>query len=142
MLKRNITYIDYNDQTVTEELYFNLTKAELAKLQVKMDGKYLDHLKYLIANQKVEGIFDFFYNLVLDAYGRRSEDGKKFYKTKEERDEFEASIAFSELLAELINDTPAMSAFSRAILPKDFQGIDVPPIEVVAGDAPALPAFD
>lgn len=139
MLHKTMSYMDYNGTQATDELWFNLTKAELAKLQVKMDGKYIDYLKQLVENKKIEGLFDFIYNLVLDSYGRRSEDGKKFYKTKAERDEFEASIAFSELLAQLINDPEMLKLFTKSILPHDFQDISLDEV-TIADHVTALPS--
>lgn len=126
MVKKTVTYVDYDGNSQTEEHYFNLSKAELMKLRVKMDGKYIDYIQTLVAEQKVEGLFDFFYNLILDAHGVKSDDGKRFVKSAESRAEFESSIAFSEILSEYLNQDPeSMSAFTRAILPPDFQNIPI-----------------
>lgn len=121
MIKKTVTYTDYNGGSQTEEHYFNLTKAELMKLRVKNDGKYLDYVQDLVAQKKVEGLFDFFYNLLLDAHGIKSEDGKHFVKNPETRADFESSIAFSEILAEFLGNAEKMSELTRAILPPDFQ---------------------
>lgn len=120
MLKKEITYTDLNGNTQTDTCYFNLNKAELGRLQVKMDGKYIDYLQDLIAKKKIEQLYDFFYNLVLDSYGERSDDGKHFFKSDLKRAEFECSVAFSEILIDVIGDAEKMASFTKGILPPDM----------------------
>lgn len=120
MLKKTITYTDLNGEQQTDELYFNMSKAELGRMQVKMDGKYIDYLQSLVAGKKIEALYDFFYNLVLDSYGEKSSDGKKFLKSPEKRYEFECSVAFSEVLIDTIGDADKMAAFTKGILPPDM----------------------
>ena len=38
MLKRTITYTDYNGVERTEDFYFNLTRAELMEMHLTTDG--------------------------------------------------------------------------------------------------------
>lgn len=120
MLKKTATYIDYNDEKQTDVLYFNLSKAELGKLQMKMDGKFLDYIQACIEKKRVESLYDFFYNLLLDSYGERDVTGKKFNKNPQIRADFENSIAFSEVLMEIISNVDNMSAFVKGILPPDM----------------------
>ena len=126
MLTKTFQYTDYNGNSQIETLYFNMNKAEIAAMQVRMDGKFIDHIKDLVNGNKVEALFGFFRDIVLDSYGEKSEDGKRFHKSPEMRKDFEESIAFSELIAELMSDPKKVSAFTRAILPPDFQNIEVP----------------
>lgn len=124
MLIKTIEYIDYNGNPQKDTLYFNMNKAEIAAMQVKMDGKFIDHLKQLVTDGKIEALFNNFCDIILNSYGEKSQDGKRFYKTPEMRREFESSIAYSELLTELMTDTDKVKAFTKAILPPDFQNID------------------
>lgn len=129
MLKKEISYTDYNGEKQTDVCYFNMNKAELGRMQVKMDGKYLDYLKSLIEKKRIEALYDFFYNLVLDAYGEKSDDGKRFVKNASMRSDFENSVAFSEILIDIIGDADKMASFTRSILPADMVtaegGVDV-----------------
>lgn len=120
MLKKTITYTDYNGEKQTDVCYFNLNKAELGKLQMKMDGKFLDHIQALIEKRRIGSLYDFFYNLLLDAYGEKDVSGKKFNKSSEIRADFENSIAFSEILMDVISDAEKMAAFTKGILPADM----------------------
>lgn len=120
MLKKTITYTDLNNESQTETFYFNMNKAELGRMQVKMDGKYIDYLQSLVAGKKIEALYNFFYNLVLDSYGEKSDDGKRFVKSPEKRADFECSVAFSEILIDTIGDSDKMSSFTKGILPPDM----------------------
>lgn len=136
MVTKTFQYIDYNGNSQIETLYFNMNKAEIAAMQVRMDGKFIDHLKMLVEGRKIEELFNFFRDVVLDSYGEKSEDGKRFYKTPEMRKDFEASIVFSELIAELMQDPKKVSAFTRAILPPDYQNIEIPDDTISSDAAP------
>lgn len=120
MLRKEINYTDLNGDQQTDVLYFNLNKAELGKLQMRMDGKFLDHIQALIEKKRIESLYDFFYNLLLDSYGEKDVSGKKFIKSKEIRDDFENSVAFAELLMKIISSAEEMAAFTKGILPADM----------------------
>lgn len=120
MLKKTVTYVDYNDETQTDTLYFNLSKAEIGRLQTRMDGKFIDYIQACLERKKIESLYDFFYNLLLDAYGEKDVTGKKFNKSKTIRDDFENSIAFSEVLMDVISNVDKMAAFTKGILPADM----------------------
>lgn len=126
MLTKTFEYTDYNGVKQVETLYFNMNKAEIAAMQVRMDGKFIDHIKELVNGNKVEELFGFFQELVLNSYGEKSEDGKRFHKTPEMREEFAESIAYSELIAELMTDPNRVKSFTRGILPPDFQNVEIP----------------
>lgn len=120
MVRREIEYTDYNGDHQKDVLYFNLSKAELGKLQMRMDGKFIDYLQSLIEKKRIERLYDFFYNLLLDSYGERDVSGKKFIKNEQIRSDFENSLAFSETLMDVISSTEKMSAFTKGILPPDM----------------------
>lgn len=120
MLKKTVSYVDYNGERQTDVCYFHLNKAELGKLQMRMDGKFLDYIQALVEKKKIESIYDFFYNLLLDSYGEKDVTGKKFNKSPSIRADFENSIAFSETLMEIISSIDNMSAFVKGILPPDM----------------------
>lgn len=142
MLVKTFKYTDYNGNPQEETLYFNMTKAEIIAFQVRMDGKFIDYLKQLVSGNKVEELFGYFKEIVLNSYGEKSSDGKRFYKNDKMREDFEASIVFSELIADLMTDTKQVAAFTRAILPPDFQDIEIPTDVIDSDGTPvaSLPA--
>ena len=40
MLKKTITYTDYNGVESTEDFYFNLNRAEITQMELSVDGGY------------------------------------------------------------------------------------------------------
>lgn len=140
MLIKTFEYVDYNGDKQVETLYFNLNKAEIAAMQVRMDGKFIDHLRDLVEGKKIEALFGFFRDLVLDSYGEKSSDGKRFHKTAEMRRDFEESIPFSELIVELMGDPEKVKTFTRGILPPDFQNVEVPDEMISNASVPSLPS--
>lgn len=120
MLRKEISYTDFNDKPQKDIAYFHMNKAELGKLQMRENGTYIDRLQDLVARRQVEKMFNFVYNLVLDSYGERDPEGRKFIKSKEMRDDFEQSLAFSEFLMELVSDGNKLSDFITSILPPDM----------------------
>ena len=132
MISKTISYVDLNGNNQTEEHFFHLSKVEISRMQVKMDGKYIDYLKDLVAGRHIEALFDVFYNLILDAHGEKSDDGKRFVKTPEKRAEFEQSVAFSEFFTEMIGDMDKMAVFTKGVVPADLatnMPEDLPAIE-------------
>ena len=120
MLKKTITYETYDGQSVTEDFYFNLNKAELVELEVSESDGFGETLKKLVTEEDSRKILEMFKQIILLSIGRRSEDGKRFIKSDEIREEFTQTEAYSELFMELAGDAEAASAFVRGILPANL----------------------
>ena len=117
MLKKTITYTDFNDEEATEDYYFHLSKAEIVKLELSEKDGLSEKLQKIIDSKDGKGIVAEFENIILTAYGKRSEDGRRFIKNQELRDEFASSEAYSTLLFELVTDTDAAVEFVNGIIP-------------------------
>lgn len=120
MLAKTVTYTDYNGETQTETCLFNMTRVEIATMQVKMDGMYIDYLQDLVAKRKIEKLFGFIKDFVLDSYGEKSADGRKFVKSAEIRADFENSLAYEQVLMETIESPESMRAFVLGVIPSDM----------------------
>lgn len=120
MLKKPITYTDFNGAEVTEDFYFNLTKAELIELEMGHEGGLSEALKKIVASEDGKRIMEEFKNIILKAYGEKSLDGKKFVKSQHLRDEFESTEAYSELFVSLVTDPEAAAEFISGIMPQDL----------------------
>ncbi len=117
MLKRTITYTDYNGAERTEDFYFNLTEAELTEMELSINGGLSDYIQKIIAAQDAPSIMNIFKDLLLRAYGEKSLDGKRFMKTPEIREAFEQNPAYSMLFMELATDDKKASEFINGIVP-------------------------
>ena len=119
MLKKTITYTDYNDVERTEDFYFNLSKAEIMEMQMGTTGGLAEMIQRIVAAQDAPAIIKIFKDLVLKAYGQKSPDGKRFIKTEELTSEFAQTEAYSQLFMELATDADAAAAFVNGIVPAD-----------------------
>ena len=80
MLKKTITYTDYNGVERKEDFYFNLTKAELMEMEMSTKGGLAEMIQRVVDSKDVPEIIKIFKELVLKAYGEKSPDGKRFIK--------------------------------------------------------------
>lgn len=119
MLKKTITYTDYNGSERTEDFYFNLTKGEIMEMQLSTSGGLGEMLTKLIAAQDMPSLIKVFKDLILKAYGEKSPDGKRFIKSEELSTAFSQTEAFSNLFTELATNADAASAFVNGIVPAE-----------------------
>ena len=119
MLKKTITYTDYNNVERTEDFYFNLTKAEVMEMEMSTSGGMAEMIQRIIAAQDSPAIIKIFKELVLKAYGQKSPDGKRFIKSDEISTAFAQTEAYSNLFMELATDSDAAAKFVNGIIPAD-----------------------
>ena len=117
MLKKTITYTDYNGVERTEDFYFNLTKAEIMEMEMSTTGGLAEMIQRIVAAQDAPAIIKIFKDLVLRAYGEKSPDGKRFIKTEESAKAFSQTEDYSNLFMELATDADAAAAFVNGIVP-------------------------
>lgn len=117
MLKKTVTYTDFNGKQRTETFYFNLTKAEVAEMEATVDGGFSTMLEKIVASNDPKRIVETFKDLVLRAYGEKSDDGRRFMKTPEIKQAFAETEAYSEIFMELAMDAKAAADFVNGIMP-------------------------
>ena len=117
MLKKTITYTDYDGNERTEDFYFNLSRAEVTAMEMSTEGGIQKSLGKIISDQDGKGTVDVIRNLILTAYGEKSLDGKRFIKSPELSEAFSHTEAFSDLFMELLTDADLAAAFVNGILP-------------------------
>ena len=120
MLKKTITYDDFNGQSRTEDFFFHLTKAELVELEVSEKAGFAESLKAIVAAEDGAMIIGQFKRIILLAYGQKSDDGRRFIKNKELCDAFAQTEAYSQLFIELATDAGAAAAFINGIVPANL----------------------
>jgi len=122
MLKKTITYHDYNDVERTEDFYFNLSKAEIMEMEMGTTGGLAEMINKIVQTQDAPAIIKVFKDLILKAYGERSADGKRFEKKNGALAEaFAETEAYSQLFMELATDADAAARFVNGIIPRDMQ---------------------
>lgn len=120
MLKKEITFVDYDGEKRTETHYFNLEKNELIKLEIGSIGGLKESVKRIIEARNGKEIMDAFERIILVSYGEKDLDGVHFNKSEEMSNRFKNSKAYDVLFMELVTDDNAAADFINGILPDDM----------------------
>lgn len=119
MYKKTLTYTNFNDEEVTETFYFNLTKAELADMDINNNGLG-EYIKKIVDAKSKPELIGLFKELLIKSYGVKSDDGREFRKNSAIRERFMATQAYSDLFVELASNEEEAARFVEGILPKDM----------------------
>lgn len=123
MLKKSITFENFDGTTVTEDHYFHLSKADLVELEMSKKGGLQDYIQRIIDSNDGKAILEEFKKLIMLSYGKKSPDGSRFIKSQELRDDFLASPAYDEFFMELVTDAGKAAEFMNGIIPKGMDQI-------------------
>lgn len=125
MIKKTITYTNWNDESVTEDLYFHITKSEILdnvdlrrrfeELKNRLEGAERD-----LSEDDVREVISLIRVLLKLSYGVRSEDGKRFKKSDELYLEFSESAAYDAVLFDMFENPNRAVSFMTGIIPKDL----------------------
>lgn len=118
MLKKTITYTDYEGNEQTRDFYFHLTRSEVIKMENSEIGGLTKLFGKIVQEDDRPKIIKYFDQFIALAYGEKSADGQRFVKSKELSDAFFQCPAYDVLFMELMSDTAACTAFVNAIIPQ------------------------
>lgn len=132
MIKKTITYTDYNGVERTEDFYFNLTKAEIMEMEISTTGGLAEMIQKIVDAKDAPAIIKIFKDLLLKAYGEKSADGRSFRKVDSNGNplylNFMETEAYSQLFMELATNADAAAAFVNGIIPNvENKPIPAPP---------------
>nr|DAP09062.1 MAG TPA: hypothetical protein [Caudoviricetes sp.] len=117
MLKKSITYVDYNGVERTEDFYFNLNKAETLGYVIGFEGGIESFIKKVVQEEDVKKLWDLWSDFILMCYGEKSSDGRRFIKSKELSEGFKQTEAYNNLVMELVSGKGADNAkFVNAVV--------------------------
>lgn len=117
MLKKTITYTDYDGVERTEDFYFNFTEAELMEWQLVTNGGLTSYVQKIVDAKDQPRLITLFKELLLKAYGIKSDDGRRFIKSDEISEEFSQNPAYSILYMELVTNDKVAADFVNGIIP-------------------------
>lgn len=123
MIKKTITYTDFDGAPVTEDFYFHLMEADFIDLDFKYEPygglrKYLtDLIKEIQTNENApkKPMYDFLKEVVSVSVGKRV--GKQFNRDKEVKDRFFQTGAYSKFILDMVNDPSGIPDFFNGITP-------------------------
>lgn len=117
MYRDHRTYVDFNGVERTEDFYFNLSKAEIADMELSTTGGIKDMVDKILEAKDQAKLVSLFKDLIRTAYGVKSEDGRNFIKNDKVREDYFSTNAYSDLYMELATNDQFASQFFEAILP-------------------------
>lgn len=122
MIKKTITFTDYDGVERTEDFYFNLNEAELTEMQLSKVGGLKEWLERMVKSENKVEIMKMFKMIILKAYGEKSPDGRRFIKSDALSEEFTQTEAYNKLFMELVTNETTMSEFVKGIVPSNWSG--------------------
>lgn len=125
MLKKHVKYQGFDGEIIEEDLYFNLTRMDAIELSALYESKDLAaYMDEIVKKEDIASLYRVLKDIVLLAYGVKSEDGKRFIKNEVVKKEFEESLAFAQLIEDLHETDSALSEFVTGIT-SQIRGMDL-----------------
>ena len=124
MYKITKKYTDFNGVEKEEDFYFNLTRADILKMELSEDGGMDKRLDRLVKTQDMKEAIKVFEGLLLLSYGVKTDDGR-FVKSEEARQKFMSSAAYSEIYFDLATNPDEAQRFVEGVVPK-FEQSSIP----------------
>ncbi len=121
MIKKTITYEDYNGVERTEDFHFNLTKAEIMEMELSTTGGFAEMITNIINAKDQPALIKIFKEFICKAYGKKSADGRRFMKSEDILAEFVETEAFSQLYMELATNAEKAAEFVNGVAPAEVQ---------------------
>lgn len=129
MYKITKKYEDFNGVEKEEDFYFNLSKADLLKMELSEDGGMDKRLERLVKTNDMKEAIKVFEGIILMAYGVKTDDGR-FIKNEEVRNRFVSSAAYSEIYMDLATNPEEADKFIRNVVPQlETSSIPAPPLK-------------
>ena len=119
MLKKNITYTNYDGVQETKTFYFNLSKFEWLELEAYTKGGLVENLSLALETNNLKKTIDLLKKILLRAYGERDIETGEFIKSDERAIRFSKTEAFSELFYELAFDEEKAKTFFMGLIPPE-----------------------
>ena len=120
MLLKTITFLDLDGNSLTEDFWFHLNKAEVTEMELEQEGGLTAHLTHIVESNNASAIIGTFKDIITRSHVLRNEDGKGFDKSPEISRRFLQSDAYSELFMELVTDADASADFIKGIVPTNM----------------------
>lgn len=117
MLKKTYTYTDYNGVERTETFYFHFTEAEILDMEMSSEGGFAERVQKIIDAKDQSALMKVIKNFVIDAYGVKSDDGRRFIKNEEVKTAFVESPAFSDIFMDMVTNDELAAEFVNGVIP-------------------------
>lgn len=138
MLKKMITYKDYDGNDRTDTLYFHLNKFEWLELETYTKGGLIENLQHAIETGNAKKTIDILKKIILRAYGEKDPETGTFEKNDDIAIRFSKTEAFSELFYELAYNGEASKHFFLGLIPPELRAEAEKKMQELEEDNPVI----
>lgn len=121
MLKRPITYTDYEGNPATLIAYFHLNKFEWLELETYTKGGLIENLENALETNNAKKTIDLLKKIILRAYGEKNPETGAFEKDDDRAIRFSKTEAFSELFYDLAYNEEKSKEFFLGLIPPEVR---------------------
>jgi hypothetical protein len=125
MIKKTITYEDYNGDERTKDFYFHMNQVEFSKLNGEIPGGIEKRMQKVIEDRDDDALLRIIDLLVSRGYGEFNDEDEFTKISKNGRPLYEKFVntdAYDQLIIELIQNENNIVEFLRGMMPKKVQG--------------------
>ena len=123
MVKKTLTFTNFDGKEVTKDCYFNLTKMEFQELDENIPGGLTNMIDKMLSEKDKGLTVKLLSILLLAAYGEKTEDGrfvKEDIHGRRLSAFFKVSEAWDVMFMNLVKNERELSEFLVGIVPKDM----------------------
>lgn len=120
MIKKTVTYKDLNGKERTETFYFHYFESEIMDMEMSEEGGLAERIQRIIDAKDQASLLKVIKKFVVDAYGIKSDDGRRFIKSQEVKDAFVECPAYSKIYMELLTNDELAAEFVNKVVPEDM----------------------
>lgn len=126
MIKKTLTYHDFDGEEHTKDFYFSMNQTEFGLMNNKIPGGLENYLKRVQEDKDSAKLLDLLTMFITESYGERSDDGALFFKKdpkgRKLGEAFLMTEACDNLLTELLENENRIAAFLTGMLPTNIRG--------------------
>lgn len=120
MIKKTVTYKDLNGKERTETFYFHYFESEIMDMEMSEEGGLAERIQRIIDAKDQASLLKVIKKFVVDAYGIKSDDGRRFIKNQDVKDAFVECPAYSKIYMELLTNDELAAEFVNKVVPEDM----------------------
>lgn len=126
MIKKTLTYHDYEGEEHTKDFYFSLNQTEFALMNNRLPGGFEYYLQKIQQDRDETKLLELLTMFIAEGYGERLMDGLGFSKEDLQGRKlgklFLSTEACDNLITELLEKENNLGAFLTGMLPASIQG--------------------
>lgn len=115
MISKTIKYVDYNGLEKEETFWFNMSRADLMRMEASEEGGWEQRLRKMIAEKDAKKAYLFFERFIQESYGVITPDGG-FDKDERHYKKFRSTAAYDDFIWYFIEHPDEAGKFVDGIM--------------------------